>query len=129
MADSVLARVCSSTVRVAFLIFYLRIFKPIRHVRYMVWIGVGVVVTFCIAFVIIDIVACAPWPSEHGDWSAPSLIDRCERIAVDLITAASYMSVITDLYILIIPMHQLPSLNLSKRRKIGVGMLFLTGLL
>lgn len=61
----------------------------------------AVVITFCVVFVVVDIVACAPWPSEN--WLSQSLIDRCERIAVDLITAAVYISAITDFYILFIP--------------------------
>lgn len=62
-------------------------------------------------------------------WLAPSLVDRCNRIAVDLITAGAYFNVLTDFYILFIPLHQLPKLRLSKRRKIGVYLIFLTGLM
>ena len=124
-----LIRISNSTVKVAFLVFYLRLFSPVKQVRYLVWIGMAVVITFCVVFVVIDLVACSPWPSENGDWLAPSLTDHCEHIAVPLITAASYINVITDFYILFIPLHQLPTLRLSKRRKIGVGLIFLTGLL
>ncbi len=89
----------------------------------------AVVITFCVVFVVVDLVACAPWPSEHGDWLAPSLLDRCDSIVVDLITAGAYFSVITDFYILFIPLHQIPKLGLSRKRKIGVGLIFLTGFL
>lgn len=89
----------------------------------------AVVITFCIAFVIIDLVACAPWPSENGNWLAPSLIDRCDRIAVDLVNAGAYFSVISDFYILFIPLHQVPKLGLSRKRMIGVSLIFLTGFL
>ncbi|KAI1390091.1 uncharacterized protein F4822DRAFT_428435 [Hypoxylon trugodes] len=89
----------------------------------------AVVVTFCVAFVIIDLVACAPWPSEGGNWVAPSFIDRCGRISVPLITAAAYVSVFTDFYILLIPLRRIPGLGLSLKRKIGVSLIFLTGLL
>lgn len=127
MADSILARITNSTIKVAFLTFYLRLFGTVKYIRYMVWVGMTVVITFCVVFVVVDIVACAPWPSEN--WLSQSLIDRCERIAVDLITAAVYISVITDFYILFIPLHQLPTLHLSGKRKIGLGLIFLTGLL
>lgn len=129
LADSVLIRITNTTIKVAFLVFYLRLFSPVTHVRYMIWAGMAVVITFCVVFVVLDIVACAPWPSEHGDWLAPSLLDRCDRIAVDLITAAAYFSVITDFYILFIPLHQIPKLGLSRKRKIGVSLIFLTGFL
>ncbi|KAI0885804.1 uncharacterized protein GGS22DRAFT_162053 [Annulohypoxylon maeteangense] len=129
LADSVLIRIDNTTIKVAFLVFYLRLFSPVTHVRYMIWAGIAIVVTFCVAFVIIDIVACAPWPSEHGNWLAPSLIDRCNDIAVDLVTAGAYFSVIFDFYILFIPLHQVPKLGLSRKRKIGVSLIFLTGFL
>ncbi|OTA91114.1 hypothetical protein M434DRAFT_389415 [Hypoxylon sp. CO27-5] len=83
----------------------------------------------CGLCVVVDLVACAPWPSESGNWLAPSLIDRCNRVAVDLITAGAYFSVITDFYILFIPLHQVPKLGLSWKRKIGVSLIFLTGLI
>lgn len=95
----------------------------------MVWAGMAAVITFCIAFVIIDTVACTPLPSEHGDWLAPSLTERCGPIVVKLITGAACFSVITDFYILIIPLHQVPKLSISKARKIGVTLIFLIGLL
>ncbi|KAI1211122.1 uncharacterized protein F4807DRAFT_466462 [Annulohypoxylon truncatum] len=129
LADSVLIRITNTTIKVAFLVFYLRLFGHVNYVRYMIWAGMAVVITFCVAFVIIDIVACAPWPSEHGNWLAPSLTDRCDNIAVDLVTAGAYFSVISDFYILFIPLHRVPKLGLSRRRKIGVSLIFLTGLL
>ncbi|KAI0852723.1 hypothetical protein F5Y00DRAFT_257982 [Daldinia vernicosa] len=129
LADSVLIRITNTTIKVGFLVFYLRLFNPVTYVRFMVWIGMAVVITFCVIFVVVDLVACAPWPSEHGDWIAPSLIDRCTRISVNLITAAAYFTVITDFYVLLIPLHQMPKLGLSPRRKLGVSIIFLTGLL
>lgn len=116
-------------IKVAFLVFYLRLFQPFTHVRIMVWAGLGVVITFCVAFIITDLVACSPWPSEHGGWIDPSMISRCDSIAPDLVTAGAYFSVITDFYLLFIPLHMVPKLKLSFRRKLGLSLIFLTGLL
>ncbi|KAI5864686.1 hypothetical protein GGS23DRAFT_561405 [Durotheca rogersii] len=127
LADSILIRIANTTIKIGFLAFYHRLFSPITYIRYMVWGGMAAVITFSVIFVIIDIVACAPFPREN--WLSPSLHDRCGRIAIDLITAAVSFSFITDLYILFIPLHQVPKLGLSKRRKIGVSLIFLTGLL
>ncbi|KAI0118252.1 hypothetical protein GGR51DRAFT_498611 [Nemania sp. FL0031] len=127
LADSVLIRITSTTIKAGFFVFYLRLFGTVTYVRYMVWVGMTVVISFCVVFVILDIIACAPSPGEHGNWVAPSLIDRCGRIAVPLITAAAYINVITDFYILFIPLHQVSKLRVSTRRKIGIGFIFLTG--
>ncbi|KAI1135576.1 hypothetical protein F5Y05DRAFT_421263 [Hypoxylon sp. FL0543] len=129
LADSVLIRITNTTIKVGFFVFYLRLFGTVTYVRYLVWVGMAVVTIFCVIFVVLDIVACAPFPSEHGNWVAPSLLDRCNRIAVPLITAAAYISVITDFYILLMPLHQVSKLRVSTGRKMGIGFIFLTGFL
>ncbi|KAF2964590.1 hypothetical protein GQX73_g8972 [Xylaria multiplex] len=117
----------NTTIKIGFFVFYLRLFGTVTYVRYMVLVGMTVAISFCIVFVILDLIACAPLPGENGNWVAPSLIDRCNRIAVPLITAASYINVITDFYILFIPLHRVSKLRVSTRRKIGIGFIFLTG--
>ncbi|KAJ8124294.1 hypothetical protein O1611_g9346 [Lasiodiplodia mahajangana] len=129
LAESILIRVTNTTIKIAFLLFYLRLFRPIAYVRYMVWIGIVVLVTFCLVFVALYTEACTLLPSEHGNWLAESFSNRCDDIAVDLIRAASYFSVITDFYILFIPLHQVCSLRLSTKRRFGLTLVFLTGLL
>ncbi|KAK8124365.1 NAD(P)-binding protein [Apiospora kogelbergensis] len=115
--------------KVSFFLFYRRLFRPVTQVKIMVWIGISLVVTFCVAYMVIDTVSCAPWPSEHGGWLDPGVTRRCSAIAPNLVTAGAYFSVLTDFYILAIPLQQVPKLRLSKRRKVGVSLVFLTGLL
>ncbi|KAJ8131008.1 hypothetical protein O1611_g2622 [Lasiodiplodia mahajangana] len=129
LADSILIRITSTTIKAGFFVFYLRLFGTVTYVRYMAWAGMTVVIGFCVIYVILDIIACAPFPSEHGNWVAPSLIDRCSRIAVPLITAGAYINVIADFYLLFIPLHQVSKLRASTGRKIGIGFIFFTGCL
>lgn len=129
LADSVLIRICNTLIKVAFLLSYLRLFRPVTHIKIMVWVGIVALVTFCIVFVIVDVVACSPWPSEKDGWLNPVFQDRCNRIVPDMITAGAYFSVITDFYILFIPLHQVPKLALSFQKKIGISFIFLTGLM
>ncbi len=89
----------------------------------------AVVILFCFAFVLTDLIACAPLPFEHGNWLAPSLQKRCDSLSDNLVTVAAYFSVVTDFYTLFIPLHQVPKLRMSKERKIGVSVLFMTGFL
>ncbi|KAK8066134.1 hypothetical protein PG997_012881 [Apiospora hydei] len=128
LADSTFFRICNTLIKVSFFLFYRRLFRPVTHVKVMVWVGIALVTTFCVAYIIIDIVACAPWPSEHG-WLDPNTMKRCGAIAPKLVTAGAYFSVLTDFYILAIPLQQVPQLRLSKRRKVGLSFIFLTGLL
>lgn len=124
-----LIRLCSTIIKVGFYVFYLRLFYPYQHVRIMIWTGMGAVVTFCIVFVITDLIACSPWPKERLGWMDPSLTERCNSIAPDLVTAGAYFNVISDFYTLFIPLHLLPNLNFSRKRKVGLSLIFLTGLL
>jgi len=95
----------------------------------MSWIGIVTVVTFCVVFVVTDMVACLPWPGEKGGFLDPAMQQRCNRIAPDLVTAAVYFSVISDFYILFIPLHMVPKMGLSRKKKVAVSFVFLTGLL
>ncbi|KAK8081309.1 cfem domain-containing protein [Apiospora saccharicola] len=94
----------------------------------MVWVGITLMTTFYVAYIIIVTVACAPWPSEHDGWLDQEMAQRCNDIAVRLILAAAYFSLLTDIYILAIPLHQIPQLRLSRKRKVGLSFIFLTGL-
>jgi hypothetical protein len=95
----------------------------------MVWVGMFAVISFCIAFVITDLVACVPRSDEPRGWVDPSLLARCNSIAPGFITAGAWFNVFTDFYILVIPLHMVPKLGLSRNRQIGVALIFLTGLL
>ncbi|KAK8042858.1 hypothetical protein PG994_013341 [Apiospora phragmitis] len=129
IADMVIHRLCNTLIKVAFLVFYLRLFGPVRQVRIMVWAGLAVVVTFCIVFMIIEIVVCVPWPSEHDGFLDDRYFARCLTISPNLFLGGTYFSVIMDFYILFIPLLQVKNLVLNKKRKIGISFVFLTGLI
>lgn len=97
------------------------------YVRYLIWAGMAVIITFAIVFFIIDLVVCVPRSGET--WLNPAVSHRCNNISVPLVTVGAYFKVITDFYILFIPLHQLPRLRLSKKRKVGFVLIFMTGLL
>ncbi|KAI0434888.1 hypothetical protein F5Y09DRAFT_295119 [Xylaria sp. FL1042] len=127
LADGILAQFTNASIKVGFLVFYLRLFGLVNHVRWMIWFGMTVIVGFAVIFFIIDLAACVPRAGET--FASPSVSERCNNISVNLVTAGAYIRVVTDFYILFIPLHQLPSLKLSKSRRIGVTLIFLTGLL
>lgn len=125
----VLHRVCNTLIKVAFLIFYLRLFGPVRQVRIMIWVGLAFVVTFCIAYIIIELVTCIPWPSDRNGFLDDAFWIRCSSTAPKLLMAGCYFGVVTDFYILFIPLSQMRDLDLPKKRKIGISFIFLTGLM
>ncbi|KAK8090431.1 hypothetical protein PG997_005392 [Apiospora hydei] len=116
-------------IKVSFLLLYRRLFRPVAHVNVMVWVGISLVATFGVAYIVIMPVACSPLPNEHDGWLDLGMATRCGTIGTNMTTARSYFSVLTDIYILIIPLHQVPQLRLSTKRKFGISFIFLTGLL
>ncbi|KAI1816759.1 hypothetical protein GGS20DRAFT_536100 [Poronia punctata] len=127
VAGALLSQITNTMIKVAFLVFYLRLFGLVTYVRWMIWVGMAVIVAFAVVFCIVYLSACLPRSSEA--WESPSVGVRCEHIVVDLITVGAWIRVVTDFYILFIPLHQLPRLELSGKRKIGMALVFLTGLL
>ncbi|KAK8867729.1 integral membrane protein [Apiospora arundinis] len=127
--DTVLHRFANTLIKVAFLLFYLRLFGPVRHIRLMAWAGLGAVVTFCIAYIIIYVTACVPHAGEDGGYLDDRYWSRCAAIGPNTLLAGCYFGVITDFYIMFMPMSQVKGLALPKKRKLGIGFIFLTGLI
>lgn len=126
-ADAILIQATHITIKIEFFMFYLRLFGTRTYVRYLIWAGTAVLVTYFVVFFILYFSFCLPRAGET--FISPLLTTRCSNININLITSGAYIRVITDFYILFIPIHQLPQLGLSKKRKIGVSLIFLTGLL
>jgi len=118
-------RTTNTTIKCAFLVFYLRLFGPKNHIRAMVFGGLAVVLIFYVVFVISYLVTLLP---RDGDYLSKELMKRQGEAPARLTTAAAFMSVITDIYIMFIPLHQVPQLGLSYKRKWGISLIFLTGL-
>ncbi|KAK8105297.1 Extracellular membrane protein- CFEM domain protein [Apiospora kogelbergensis] len=66
-------------------------------------------------------------PPGKGGYLDPGYQKHMAGVPVSLITASAYVSVLTDVYIMIIPMHQVPKLGLSYKRKWGISLIFLFG--
>lgn len=111
----------------SFLIFYLRLFGTVHHIRIMVWAGIVAVVTFGVIYMITYIVACVPWPSEQDGFLDDRYFSRCFAIGPKLLLAGCYFGVIMDFYILFMPLSQVKGLVLTRKRKVGISLVFLTG--
>ncbi|KAI1111185.1 hypothetical protein F5Y14DRAFT_329118 [Nemania sp. NC0429] len=119
--ESLFLRLSNTLIKVSILTFFLRIFNPVPRLRLMIWIGLVAVVAFFIVILAATLMLC-PNSQELG------ISERCTRDLPRYSTAGTIFSVITDFYILLIPMQLLPSLKLSQKRKAAVGGVFLIGL-
>lgn len=105
------------------MLLYFRIFAVKQTLRYWIWAGIGLQVVVYTATT-----ACA---------IALELVCTAESARTNSFCVNQYKNVVfqavfsfaTDLYVLILPIKSVLNLQLSPRRKIGVILLFGTGLL
>ncbi len=102
---------CIFFTKLTLLLLYHRIFYPDKKTRYAIWLGV--VVTF-LAYLIIMILYISV-----SDLNTKTLLNR----------AVGVMNVVSDFYILTIPIVAVSRLQMSRSRKLGVIAVFLTGAL
>ena len=113
--------------KASLLLLYLRIFSLKKPVRY--WIYFGLIFTFCLYSVNIPFEAyyCAPSPS--GSWGDMfSIGPKCyHSIILGLVQGS--LSVALDLFLLILPMPVVMTLQMSSKKRVGALAVLMTGVL
>ncbi len=113
-------------VKLAFLLFYLRVFaKPL--VRQVLWGTIFTVIGWGVLFVFVTIFQCAPISYYWNRWDGLREGSCMNPSAVAWANGA--ISIALDIWIIGIPLSQLNGLNLDWKKKLGVGAMFCVGLL
>ncbi|KAI1298853.1 hypothetical protein F5Y03DRAFT_367229 [Xylaria venustula] len=123
-----LYNVAAVFIKSTFLILYLRLFHTVRQLRIWILGGLVSIVTFHLLVTILVLDFCIPHEGDGG-WGSQKYNSRCGINYLRLNTAQGVVSTLTDFYILAIPVTTVLSLQLSKKKRIGVAAIFLTGLL
>ncbi|KAI0006914.1 hypothetical protein F4779DRAFT_629475 [Xylariaceae sp. FL0662B] len=111
--------------KLTLLTLYLRIFKPAVCARLTIWLGIVVTILFYIATFIGYLGLCA----HVGIPIWVSMRDvRCANNNLSISKAQGWYALISDAYILAVPLSLVWGLKLNPRRKLGVMAVFLTGL-
>ena len=113
--------------KISILTQYLRIFVPSRHGNaYMFWYTTALIllnVIFCIIEFFLIIMNCSPrarlWNQE--------LSGTC--IGTSNIVFTAGFNIISDVMILVLPLTRVWRLQMSTRRKLGLSLIFSTGLM
>ena len=113
-------------VKVTFFILYLHLFRPLRGFKVAIWIGGIFTALFYLATIIAAFVLSTPRPGESWPvhFQGPS-----QGRLVGLVLVTPVMGILIDLYILILPLMVVNGLQIQRKRKIGVSLMFLTGIL
>ena len=112
--------------KLSLLLLYLRIFSPDCVVRRAIYIGIFFNIIFYTGTTVAYGAMCIPNPGQT--WIDTLSTQRCiHSIIVNYLQAV--FGVISDLYILILPMPILFKLKLPYKKKVGVAAIFATGIL
>lgn len=112
--------------KMSILFFYMRIF-PEPRIRRVLWATQALNAMFGIAYVFAAIFQCSPISYNWTRWDGEH-----EGSCIDITALAwsnAIVSIVFDIWMLAIPMHQLRKLKLHWKRKVGVGIMFIVGTL
>ncbi|GAP83174.2 hypothetical protein SAMD00023353_0401820 [Rosellinia necatrix] len=134
LSSIVLFSLSSLFVKTALLALYLRVFAPSVSARMMIWVGVAAIVVFYIVSIILNICFCVPISMttpvpDRDEWAKKLKASNCSQPVYNLNAAVGLFGVVSDLYVLIIPVTMVYKLRIPRNRKIGILAIFLTGLL
>lgn len=116
----------ASLLKSSLLYFYLRIF-PDSRTRWILWATMAFNAAYAFSFVVAAIFSCSPihyfwvkWDGEHEG--------QCININV-LGWSHAAISIALDVWMLAIPLSQLPGLQLHWKKKVSVAIMFVIGTL
>jgi hypothetical protein len=113
-------------VKLTLLLLYIRMFRPRNIARVLIWGAFAFIPLFYIATVI----AFTKFymPQKGQDWISPRTASITHKMN-NVTTVQGIIGIVTDFYILFIPIWFVSGLRLPLGRKIGVSAIFLSGLM
>ena len=112
--------------KLSIFLLYMRIFSPDRKMRYAVYFGVAANFIFTIIITVMQAAFTIPWRGET--WLDPRHLARVEHSSV-LAVPVGIFGVISDVYILVLPIPITLKLDLPLRKRLGVIAIFMVGFL
>lgn len=106
--------------KLSIFILYYRIFSPSKTMRYLIYFGIGANFIYYTIYLFIYSFYC-----PNTSKKAPTCGHEVKVISV----VTSAINVVSDFYILLIPLAAISSLQLPKKRKLGLFAVFFTGFL
>ena len=120
-------------VKATLMFLILGVFRPITWLRLLCWVGIGTTFVFYTTNLIVQIVSCRPrGGTDRVSFLAGMASQECaaSTAAIQRLSIASgIFGVISDFYILIIPLPAVVKLKLGKKKKLSVLLVFSSGAL
>lgn len=110
--------------KLTFFLLYLQLFRPIVWLRYASYVGATFTVLFYTALIIYTLAVTTPAPKQS--WQEASQRPAQKAVLRPTVGLAC-VGLVLDIFILVLPITGVSRLQLSRKRKIGVISVFLTG--
>lgn len=108
-------------VKLSVLVLLYNLFGVNKTMRYLVFLGIGVSASFCVAFTGYNI-------ATELNCVGPVNLQRCVCTDVWIVTTVTgIVNTLVDLYYLVLPIAMVLQLQLTPRRKLGVVAIFTIG--
>ena len=121
----ILAPPAMAFIKLTFYLMYLQIFRPLKWLRMCIYVGATVTTAFYLATEIYWLVAITP---RKGQSFVSAAMSSAQLRSLVLSVPVSCVELATDLYLLVLPITAVLQLQLPTRRKVGVILIFLTGI-
>lgn len=118
--------------KIAVLLFYRRLIRTTisRGLRWAIWLALSFTACYTIGFTVILLVGCNPvearWMKFDPTWRATHKF-KCLNSPFVTIPLSGALSVFSDVYALAIPAILLSGLQMARRQKIGLYIVFALG--
>ena len=112
--------------KLTFFLLYLQIFRPSKPTRYAIHLGAAACSVVYGACAIEAFVLSTPSPGQT--FFSVTISNRFKETKIGGLVAGAF-GILSDFYILCLPISSVWQLHLSVRRKIGVTAIFMSGLL
>lgn len=111
--------------KLTFFIFYIQLFKPFRWLLISCYIGIAFTICAYLSFFIAQVALCTPHPGESWlqMYADPREFANLDYLAIPV--AATSFAI--DIYVLVLPIVGVSKLKMSRRRRVGVLLIFMTG--
>ena len=107
--------------KLSILLLYFRLFSANKMFRILIYIGIITTLLNHIVGTVLAITLCIP--------SDPLGYSKCSSRLDPLDVVISVINIISDFYILFLPLLVISKLQMRRNKKIGVGAVFCTGFL
>ncbi|KAL2819497.1 hypothetical protein BJX63DRAFT_428712 [Aspergillus granulosus] len=123
LAAGCLYNISAMFIKISILTFYFRMFSPSLRARALIWAGIVVI---CVMYMGLTISLLA-WMVPHWDDLSPANSRSLRTSARIIDFTLGVFSVVSDFYVLAIPIAIVFRLHIATNRKIGVACIFLVG--